>query len=191
MREDLGDHRGIFDGGDDLQGAAALGAVFYVDSDHPFEQPGPAGAGRQRGRWRVTVVSCALALTGALGKPGTGRLPAWRPEDGMISGRSLALGASTGSGRREAAEAPRAATRWAGAGINNNPGGNLHIMQIMRARAGQHGAQRSVAHNSGHYVELPTTDHGWVGSAKPLPKPQTIGGGKAQRRAGTRRAERR
>ena len=39
-------------------------------------------------------------------------------------------------------------------------------MQIMRARAGQHGAQRSVAHNSEHYVELPTTEHGWAGSER-------------------------
>jgi hypothetical protein len=28
MGEDLGDHGGMFDGGDDLQGAAAAGAVF-------------------------------------------------------------------------------------------------------------------------------------------------------------------
>ena len=36
-----------------------------------------------------------LVLTGTLGKPGPGRSPAWRPEDGMISGRSLAWGART------------------------------------------------------------------------------------------------
>ena len=37
-----------------------------------------------------------LVLTGTLGKPGIeGMLAAWRPEDGMISGRSLALGART------------------------------------------------------------------------------------------------
>ena len=44
MREDLGDHDGIYDGGDDRQGAAAVGAVFNIDSEHPFEQPGPAQA---------------------------------------------------------------------------------------------------------------------------------------------------
>ena len=31
MGEDLGDHRGVFDGGDDLQGAATLGTLFDVD----------------------------------------------------------------------------------------------------------------------------------------------------------------
>ena len=42
MAEDLDDHRRIFDGGDDLQGAAAVRAVFDVDVEDPFEQPGPA-----------------------------------------------------------------------------------------------------------------------------------------------------
>ncbi len=37
MREDLGDHDGIYDGGDDRQGAAALGTVFNIDIEHPFE----------------------------------------------------------------------------------------------------------------------------------------------------------
>jgi len=55
---------------------------------------------------------------------------------------------------------------------------HLDIMQIMRARAGQHGAQRSVAHNSVHYVELPTTEHGWVGSAGHRTKPGHTRAGK-------------
>jgi hypothetical protein len=42
MPEDLDDHRRIFDGGDDLQSAAAVRAVFDVDVEDPFEQPGPA-----------------------------------------------------------------------------------------------------------------------------------------------------
>lgn len=37
MREDLDDHGGVFDGGNDLQGTAALGTVFDVDVEHPFE----------------------------------------------------------------------------------------------------------------------------------------------------------
>src|SRR5262245_39776524 len=49
MGEDFDNHRRIFDGGpstrlrtgDDLQGAAAVGAVFDVDVEDPFEQPGP------------------------------------------------------------------------------------------------------------------------------------------------------
>jgi hypothetical protein len=37
MGEDLGDHDEIYDGGDDRQGAAAVGAVFNIDIEHPFE----------------------------------------------------------------------------------------------------------------------------------------------------------
>ncbi|MGI0015048.1 MAG: hypothetical protein ACREBU_16645 [Nitrososphaera sp.] len=32
MGEDLGNHGGVYDGGDDLQGAATMGAVFQVDT---------------------------------------------------------------------------------------------------------------------------------------------------------------
>ena len=42
MAEDFDNHRRIFDGGDDLQGAAAVRAVFDVD----VEDPGPAHARR-------------------------------------------------------------------------------------------------------------------------------------------------
>ena len=38
MAEDLDDHRRIFDGGDHLQGTAAVGAVLKVDIEDPFEQ---------------------------------------------------------------------------------------------------------------------------------------------------------
>ena len=37
MAEDFDDHRRIFDGGDDLQSAAAGRAVFDVDVEDPFE----------------------------------------------------------------------------------------------------------------------------------------------------------
>jgi len=37
MCEDLGNHGGIFDGGDDLQGAAAVGTLLDVDIECPFE----------------------------------------------------------------------------------------------------------------------------------------------------------
>ena len=37
MREDLGNHGGMFDGGEDRQGAAAVGTLFNIDSEHPFE----------------------------------------------------------------------------------------------------------------------------------------------------------
>jgi hypothetical protein len=52
VREDLGDHGGIFDGGDELQGAAALRALLDVDLEYPLEQPGPAQAHRRHGRGR-------------------------------------------------------------------------------------------------------------------------------------------
>jgi hypothetical protein len=37
MGENLGDDPGLFDGGDDLEVAAAVGAMFHVDIEHPFE----------------------------------------------------------------------------------------------------------------------------------------------------------
>jgi hypothetical protein len=40
MRDDFGDDGGMFDGGDDLQGAA--GALLDVDLEHPVEQPSSA-----------------------------------------------------------------------------------------------------------------------------------------------------
>ncbi|MGH8488489.1 MAG: hypothetical protein ACREXS_06395 [Gammaproteobacteria bacterium] len=57
MGEDLGDHGGIFDGGDDLQGAAALGTL--LDVEHPFEQPGET---LMRG-WR-RVMGCITVVSG-------------------------------------------------------------------------------------------------------------------------------
>jgi hypothetical protein len=56
MRSFLGDDGGIFDGGDDLQEAATLGAVFQVDLEHPLQQPRPAHAHRRRGRGRLGAV---------------------------------------------------------------------------------------------------------------------------------------
>jgi len=38
MTEDLVDHRRIFDGSDDLQAAAAVGAALDVKVEDPFEQ---------------------------------------------------------------------------------------------------------------------------------------------------------
>ena len=42
MREYPDNHRRLFDGGDDLQGAATLRAVFDVDSENALEQTRPA-----------------------------------------------------------------------------------------------------------------------------------------------------
>ena len=52
--------------GDDLQGAAAVGAAFYVDIEDPFEQPGPAHARRRALRMSVF----ARALGGTLCRSG-------------------------------------------------------------------------------------------------------------------------
>ncbi len=43
MGENLDDHRGLFDGGDERQGATTVGTGGHVDLTHPFEQMGPAG----------------------------------------------------------------------------------------------------------------------------------------------------
>jgi hypothetical protein len=56
MAEDLVDHRRIFDGGDDLQGAAAVRAVFHIDIEDPFEQARPTDAGRRRAVCSVSVI---------------------------------------------------------------------------------------------------------------------------------------
>ena len=58
MAEDLDDHRRVFDRGDDLQGAAAVRAVFDVDVEDPFEQPGLAHARRRASR--VSVIAREL-----------------------------------------------------------------------------------------------------------------------------------
>jgi hypothetical protein len=52
MGEDPENHWRIFDGGDDLQGAAAVRAV--VDIEDPFDQPGPTHA--RRCTLRVSVI---------------------------------------------------------------------------------------------------------------------------------------
>ena len=61
MGEDFGDHRWIFDacpeprrrGGDNLQSAAAVGAVFHVDIEDSFEQSRLAHARRRALRLSV------------------------------------------------------------------------------------------------------------------------------------------
>ena len=45
MDEDLGHHGGLFDGGNERQGAAALRSGGHVNFEHPFEQLGPPHAG--------------------------------------------------------------------------------------------------------------------------------------------------
>ncbi len=53
MGESSGNHRRVFDCGDDLEGAATVGAAFDVDVEHPFEPPSPTHAHRRTLRVRV------------------------------------------------------------------------------------------------------------------------------------------
>jgi len=73
MREDPDYHRKLLDGGDDLQLAAALRAVFEVDIEHALEQA-------------HAVVSCAWRAAS---------LPGFSGVRGTIAARSPAWGAST------------------------------------------------------------------------------------------------
>ena len=63
MREDLDGHRRLFDGGDDLQLATALRAVFKVDIEDAPEQARPAHARRRAVRVfvlrRAGILRCA------------------------------------------------------------------------------------------------------------------------------------
>jgi hypothetical protein len=65
MSEDPGDHGGLFDGGDDLQGAPAIRTVFAIDIKHPFEQARPTHTRRRALRVRVIgrVFGCILRWT--------------------------------------------------------------------------------------------------------------------------------
>ena len=56
MGEDLRNHGEMLDGGDDLQRATALRAVFHIDLEHSFEGPGPAHGGSRRGSGYLSVV---------------------------------------------------------------------------------------------------------------------------------------
>ena len=58
--EDLGDHQGIDDRGDDRQAAATVCAVFDIDIEHALEQAGPAHACRGQGGWALGVVIAGL-----------------------------------------------------------------------------------------------------------------------------------
>ena len=72
MGEDFDNHRRIFDGGpstrlrtgDALQAAAAVRAVFDVDVEDPFEQPGPTQARRRALRVIACGRGCLLWRTG-------------------------------------------------------------------------------------------------------------------------------
>jgi hypothetical protein len=48
MGENFGNHRGIFNGGNDFQGTTTVWAMLNVDIEYPFEQSGPAHVGSSR-----------------------------------------------------------------------------------------------------------------------------------------------
>ena len=58
--EDLGNHRGSNDRGDDLQAAPTVWAVFDIDIEYPFQQARPTHALRRSGRWGLGVVIASL-----------------------------------------------------------------------------------------------------------------------------------
>ena len=45
VAKNLGNYRGLFNGGDERQGATIEGTGGHVDLEHPFEQLGPARIG--------------------------------------------------------------------------------------------------------------------------------------------------
>src|SRR5689334_1150500 len=57
--EDLRNHRGVDDRGDDLQASATVCAVFDIKTEYALEQAGPAQA-RGRGGWTLGVVIASL-----------------------------------------------------------------------------------------------------------------------------------
>src|SRR5215813_5295286 len=94
MLEDLDDHRRIFDacpacrrGGDDLQGAAAVGAAFHVDIEDSFEQPGPAHA------WYLSLTLGVIGLGSALCRSGSDYCATCRPLE-LLQPRSRMMGCS-------------------------------------------------------------------------------------------------
>jgi hypothetical protein len=48
MGENFGNHRGIFNGGNDFQGTTTVWAMLNVDIEYSFEQPGPAHVASSR-----------------------------------------------------------------------------------------------------------------------------------------------
>ena len=57
MREYPDNHRGFFDGGDDLQVAGALRAVLEVDIEHALEPTRPAHARRRAVLMVVSIIA--------------------------------------------------------------------------------------------------------------------------------------
>ena len=106
ISENSGDHRGIFNGGDDLQGATTEGASFNVDIEYPFTKalPGFRPSGRRSpfksapGGFVSKRAQLMRARVDRGGAPSGSSKVSLRVSGlpGMICGRSLAFGASVG-----------------------------------------------------------------------------------------------
>lgn len=92
MSEDAWQSGGIFDGGDDLHGAAVLGTRFNIDIDPPLGQPAPADWGRRRGKRRVTGISCPARSNDLGTRPAVER-------EHAVEAKEMGLG--TGDDRRQ------------------------------------------------------------------------------------------
>jgi hypothetical protein len=75
--EDLGNHRGINDGGDDLQAAAAVQAVFNVDLEYAFKQAPnscpPALSNARRDSFWPRPPMADISVSACFRKSATGR----------------------------------------------------------------------------------------------------------------------
>jgi len=65
MAEDLVDHRRVFDSRDDLQSAAAVGAMLHVKGKDPFQESRPARARRRALRVASWLEGSAARSSGA------------------------------------------------------------------------------------------------------------------------------
>src|SRR5918994_199797 len=97
MSKDSYNYRRIFDGGDALQAAAAVRAVFDVDVEDPFEQPGPTQARRRA----LRVIACGRGcLLWRTGDDFTTQLCGVIEMAGELTNSALRSDADGGGGRR-------------------------------------------------------------------------------------------
>jgi hypothetical protein len=119
MREDLGYHGGIFDGGDDLQGAVTLGTLFNSDSEHP-DAAGSSDTGRRQVMGCVAVIVCGVIRVDRPARNGLWTQPGVEHEHAMEA-NAAGVGtrnASERQGCRRQGRMPSSAT-WT---LPTNPG---------------------------------------------------------------------
>ena len=93
MRENVRDHRRIFDGGNDFHGAAAVRATFHVDIEYALRAGAPNSCARsKRARGPDRRWDCLLAVRGeARRRHATWRAGRARRESGSDAGANDAL----------------------------------------------------------------------------------------------------